>query len=145
MSEIDRAFTDLDHVFWPRYVAATLSALHRQYGSPARQMNTMNQGLKTLPFISYAAIGPLSGYEKDAVDAYNDVVKLSYACIGWEFIGLCSALVYGAPRTRQPWDEYVSEGEQILDAYFRTEEAFNDFEAYILEPARGAVDFNPTI
>jgi hypothetical protein len=110
-----------------------------QYGEPERQINTMSQGLKTLPFISYAKIGPLFGYEKEAVVAYNNAVKLAYSYIGWEFVGLCSALVYGAPKTQRPWDEYVHAGEECLNAYFLSNEAFDDFEAYILGPARSAL------
>jgi hypothetical protein len=103
----------------------------------------MSQNLKTLPFISYDKIGPIFGYEKEAVDAYNNAVKLGYSCIGWEFVGLCSALAYGSPRTKRPWDEYVHDAEEALDAYFRTNEAFKDFEAYVLEPARGVVGYKP--
>lgn len=143
MSYVDQALTELDHLNWPRSIMASLSSLYRQHGEPERQINTMNQELKTLPFISYAKIGPLFGYEKEAVDAYNAAVKLAYACIGWEFVGVCSALVYGAPRTKRPWDEYVRDAEQSLDAYFRTSEACDDFEAYVLEPARAVIGYKP--
>ncbi|AYM76401.1 hypothetical protein D9M09_11845 [Janthinobacterium agaricidamnosum] len=139
MSYVDDALLELDRLYWPRTIMASLSGLYRQYEEPERQINTMNQGLKTLPFISYAKIGSLFGYEKDAVAAYNDAVKLAYSCIGWEFVGLCSALVYGAPKTRRPWDEYVQSGEECLNAYFLSNEAFDDFEAYILEPARSVL------
>ena len=102
MSHVDDALLELDRLYWPRTIMASLSGLYRQYEEPERQINTMNHGLKTLPFISYAKIGSLFGYEKEAVAAYNDAVKLAYSCIGWEFVGLCSALVYGAPKTRRP-------------------------------------------
>jgi hypothetical protein len=123
---------------------ASLSALYREHGEPERQVNIMNQELKTLPFISYDKIGPLFGYEKEAVDAYNNAVKLAYACIGWEFVGLCSALAYGSPRTKRPWDEYVQVAEEALRDYFGSNEAFDDFEAYVLEPARGVIGYKTT-
>lgn len=139
MSHVDRALAELDRLYWPRSIMAGLSAVYRQHGEPERQDNIMSPGLKTLPFISYERIGTLFGYEKEAVDAYNNAVKIAYACIGWEFVGLCSALAYGPPRTKRPWDEYVRDAEEVLNEYFGTEEAFIDFEAYILEPARGVV------
>jgi hypothetical protein len=139
MADIDHALTELDRLCWTRYIMARLSGLHRQHGSPARQKNAMNQELKALPFISYAKVGQLAGYEQEAVVAYNNAVKLAYACIGWEFVGLCSARVYGSPKTKAPWDEYVRDGEASLNAYFGTAEAFDDFDAYILEPARGVL------
>lgn len=145
MNHVDDALTKLDRLYWPRSIMATLSGLYRQHGEPERLINTMNQQLRTLPFISYAKIGSLSGYEKEAVDAYNAAVKLAYSCIGWEFIGLCSALVYDSPRTKRPWDEYVQDAEEGLDAYFRTNEAFDDFVAYVLEPARTVVGQNPPV
>lgn len=144
MSHVDHALNKLDRLYWPRSVMAGLSAVYRQHGEPERQINSMNQELKTLPFISYEKIGPLFGYEKEAVCAYNDAVKLAYECIGWEFIGLCSALVYRSPRTRRPWDEYVRDAEEVLSAYFETDQAFLDFEVYVLGPARGVVG-NKTI
>jgi hypothetical protein len=136
MTTVDEALTELDHLDWPRHIMAQLSAAYRKHGSPPRQTSTMSQNLQTLPFIAYAKIGPLSGYECEAVAAYNEAVKLAYACVGWEFIGLCSALVYGPPRTKRSWDEYVCDGEALLNDYFGTDEAFDDFNAYILEPAR---------
>ena len=139
MSHVDNALSELDRLYWPRSIMASLSALYRQHSEPERQINTLNQALKTLPFISYEKIGPYFGYEKEAVEAYNNAVKLAYACIGWEYVGLCSALVYGSPRTLRPWDEYVRDAEVLLDAYFRTNEAFIDFDAYILNPARDVV------
>lgn len=142
MNHVDDALAKLDRLYWPRSIMASLSGIYRQYGEPERQINTMNQELRTLPFITYAKIGSLPGYEEEAVDAYNTAVKLAYSCIGWEFIGLCSALVFGSPRTKRPWDEYVQDAEGCLDAYFRTNEAFDDFETYVLEPARALVGHN---
>lgn len=140
IDDIDQGFTELDRLNWTNYIMATLSALHRKQGSPARQKNSMNQGLRTLPFIPYAKVGPLAGYEHEAVAAYNNAVKLASACIGWEFVGLCSALAHGSGKNKTPWDEYVADGEACLAAYFGTAEAFGDFEVYILEPARGVVE-----
>lgn len=140
MSHVDRALTELDRLYWPRSIMASISVVYRKHGQPERQVNTMSQDLKMLPFISYNKIGPFFGYERDAVEAYNNAVKLAYACIGWEFIGLCSALAYGQPRTKRAWDDYVQDAEDLLNAYFCTNEAFEDFEAYVLEPARGVID-----
>lgn len=139
MNHVDHALTELDRLYWTRSIMASLSAVYRQHSEPERLINTMNQELKTLPFISYAKVGPLFGYEKDAVDAYNDAVKLAYACVGWDYVGLCSALSYAPPRTTRPWDDYVADALKVLDSYFGTDEAFLEFEAYILEPARGVV------
>jgi len=56
---------------------------------------------------------------------------------------VCSALVYRSPRTTRSWDEYVRDGGECLDAYFRTGEALDDFEAYVLESARAVIGHKP--
>lgn len=139
MDLVDNALRGLDGLVWPDSASASLGALHRQFGSPERMTNDFNRAIRTLPFISLERIGPLNGYEKDAADTYNHAVKLAYAAIGWEFIGLCSAVAYGAPRILRPWDEYAEAGERYLAGYFGTNKAFEDFDAYMLEPARGAI------
>lgn len=135
MSRIDNTILKLERLDWPRLIVANLSALHRQYGEPEPERDSLNQYLEILPFIAYKKVGHVFGYEKAAVDAYNKAVVIAYSCIGWEFVGLCSALAFSPPKTRRPWHEYVDAGKKSLDAYFLSDEAFDDFDAYILQPA----------
>lgn len=91
-----------------------------------------------MPFLRIDRVGNVAGYEMLAVDAYNDGVKAAYRCIDWHYVGLLSAI---SNETKGPenWNAYYREAKAELHKYFGTDEAFSDFEAYLLGPAQVAL------
>jgi hypothetical protein len=78
----------------------------------------------------------LSGYEQLAIDAYNEGVKAAFRCVGWEYVGLLTA-VANETRGTPEWNAYYSEAISAIESHFASGHAWEEFDSYVLEPAQG--------
>ena len=135
LNPIDFALSQLFALHWLDGLASQLSSLHREHGQPTAPEPTFGRTPVTLPFLSFAKVGPLGGYESVAVDAYNTGVKVAYSCIDCIYVGLMTGLANESKRPAA-WGNYSLAARQQINQYFFSAEAFEDFSAYLLTPAR---------
>jgi hypothetical protein len=135
LPQIESALNALFAKHWLDALACTLSRLHKDNGQPAAPDATLERTPRQLPFLQFSKVGDLKGYEFQAVEAYNSGVKAAYLCIDWKFEGLLTALANDG-KGSENWQKYYMAAGQEMDRYFRTGQAFEDFEVYILLPAR---------
>ena len=132
---ISQAFNQLARHYWLDSLSAFLSGLHRKHQEPVPPRGEFGRTPQTLPFLNPTKVGALGGYEKLAIDAYNEGVKAAYSCIDWEYLGLLCALENSAKGSAD-WQAYYQEAKATLSDFFASGEAFTEFEAYLLEPAK---------
>lgn len=137
-NSINKAINSLEKFYWLDSLSATLSSLHRKHGHPHPPETSFGRTPRILPFLRPEKIGNLAGYERYALDAYNDAVKLAYACIDWQYSGLLTAIA-NESRGDENWNAYVIAARIALQEYFETVNAFEDFESYMLDPAKKAL------
>jgi hypothetical protein len=134
--QIDLALNRLADLYWLDGLGAKLSALHLKYSQPSPPESDMSRVPKVLPFLKPGAyLGSLGGYEHLARDAYNEGVKAAYSCVGWEYVGLLTAIANETRGTAE-WDAYYSEAVVAIEVFFKSDSAWVDFDSYILEPAQ---------
>jgi hypothetical protein len=135
VNAIDVALDQLFALHWLDGLAAQLSTLHREHGQPVAPDPTFGRTPMQLPFLPFAKVGELGGHEALAVDAYNSGVKAAYLCIDCTYVGLMTGL---ANESKKPeaWARFSKAARQTIEGYFSRTGAFEDFDAYILAPAR---------
>ena len=135
INSIDTALNHLFAMHWLDGLAAQLSTLYSQHGQPAPPESTFGRTLTQLPFLRFAKVGDLDGYEELAVDAFNTGVKAAYLCIDCRYLGLMTGLANDS-KTPEAWARYSEGARRAITSYFSGTEAFEDFDAYVLAPAR---------
>ncbi|UUZ77862.1 hypothetical protein LP414_13230 [Polaromonas sp. P1(28)-13] len=134
-NHIDAALNDLAALYWLDGLCAEVSAIHRQHNQPDVPESDISRVPRLLPFLKPANLGPLSGYEQLARDAYNNGVKAAYRCVGWEHVGLLTAIA-NETRGTPEWNAYYAEAVSAIDTFFKSGSAWVEFDSYILEPAQ---------
>lgn len=142
LNSVDSALNALFAMHWLDAVAARLSTLHRERGQPCPPEVIFGRAPMQLPFMPYEHVGNLNGYESQAVEAFNAGVKAAYCCIDWHYLGLLTALANETKGTEH-WSDYYQAAKAELDKYFGEGSAFEDFDAYVLAPARETLGIKP--
>lgn len=134
-NQIDVAMNELANLYWLDGLCAEVSSLHRKHGQPEVPESNISRVPRLLPFLRQTDFEPASGYERHAQDAYNDGVKKAYRCVGWEHVGLLTAIA-NETRSGPQWNSYYAEAVEAIEDFFRSGAALEEFQAYLLEPAR---------
>lgn len=134
-NDIAVALDELEALYWLDGLSADISAIFRRYNRPTPPNLAMVRNAKVLPFLRLDRVGDLGGYEQMACDAYNSGVIAAYRCVGWKHVGLLTAIANETSGTKE-WNAYYANATEALDGYFRNNFVWEDFDAYILEPAQ---------
>ena len=129
------ALDELDALYWLDGLSADISGIFRRYNRPAPPNSDMVRNPKVLPFLRLDRVGDLGGYEQKACDAFNSGVIAAYRCVGWKHVGLLTAIANETSGTKE-WNAYYANATDTINGYFRNNLAWEDFDAYVLEPAQ---------
>ena len=135
VKQVDSALNDLAALYWLDGLCAEISALHRKFNQPDVPESDVSRVPRLLPFLKPGSLGSVSGYEQLARDAYNDGVKAAYRCVGWEYVGLLTAIANDT-RSTPDWNAYYAEALPAIEAFFESGSAWVEFDSYILAPAQ---------
>jgi hypothetical protein len=134
-NKIDAALAALEELHWLDGLCAQLSSLHRKYGQPDLPTSAISRVPKTLPFLKPEMIERVVGYEQLAADAYNMGVKVAFRCVGWEYVGLLTAIA-NETRSTPDWSAYYAEAVAVIESFFQSGAGWEEFTSYLLEPAQ---------
>lgn len=135
------AINELERYYWLDGLSASLSAIYRNYECPKPPEAAFGRTPRTLPFLLSSRLGNLGGYEHQALAAYNEGVISAYNCIGWKYVGLLTAIANETKGTAN-WNAYLLEAKEMIDNYFSSGNAFDEFDAFMLTPARKQLGLN---
>lgn len=133
-NQVHASLNDLAATYWLDGLCAEISCLHRKYNQPDVPKSEISRSLRLLPFLKQGKLFSLGGYEQLARDAYNDGVKAAYRCVGWQYVGLLTAIA-NETRSTQEWNSYYAEAVSAIETYFRSGAAWAEFGSYVLVPA----------
>lgn len=132
---IDAALHQLERLYWLDSLCSQLCEVHRRLNQPDAPASEIARTPRTLPFLKPGKLEQLGHYEQLALDAYNNGVKAAFLCVGWEHIALFTAIA-NETRGTSEWNAYYQEALATVQAFFQSGQGWEEFEAYVLEPAQ---------